>query len=407
MTNNIIYKLPGQNSECLQYLKITNPVSDKTSFKDRHRPVYENLLQKVREHPNYDCWKRDDETRLLWIYCHGSETMDFEAWDQKTIVAVAVANELEDSLMVPTNISNNQGALSYIFCGKSIHPKLNTPAAMLRGLMWLLCLKESSTVRSEESLAARLEERYYKEGMSLFEDQNATIALSDIFFKWLKDTNVSTVYLLVGAIDECYGEERRDTMRILDLITTRCKALANVKWLITSDYDDSIIKARLKTHDRSFKIIHLNKRRTAGRRKRNKKKALDNDTEGTNPGIEGGGREGGQVKGEHLDKGKREAGDSITEGSVAVFLNNVANEDKDEEAEESDGEERANAERGQEIKKVQDEKKPRLIQRVQTPPLQLNSEERRPDLQQGRVSKPSNSNVPDGSAQRRGCCVVQ
>ena len=200
--------------------------------------------------------------------------MDFETGDQKRIVAVAVAKELEQSPVVRAN------ALSYVFCRNSKNPelKLNNTAAILRGLMWLLSL-------AQESLIIYLEETYNQEGMSMYKDQHAKHALSDILLRWLEDTNVDRVYLVVGAIDECYMEGKKDILHILDLITTCCKELAKVKWLITSDCDDiyiNYIKARLDTHDRSFKTIHLNERRKPGskagtraeRRPRNNKKAL-------------------------------------------------------------------------------------------------------------------------------------
>ena len=102
LTNNIFHNVPERNSNrrCIQDLKITNPHWDRTDIEDRYGNVLEKHLQKVCNHPSYKRWKNDDETRLLWIYSHNRQTidyktMDFETGDQKRIVAVAVAKELE------------------------------------------------------------------------------------------------------------------------------------------------------------------------------------------------------------------------------------------------------------------------------------------------------------------------
>ena len=251
--NNIIHR-DKNSSQCIQDLKLTKPHRDRANIEKYHSDVCKEHLQKVREHPSYKRWKNDDEVRLLWIYSYNRQTIfkttDFETGDQKRIVAVAVAKELEESPVVRNN------ALSYMFCQNSRDPeKLNDTAAILRGLMWLLSL-------TQESLTAYLEETYNREGKSMYTDEHAKGALSDILLGWLKDANIDRVYLVVGAIDECYIE-RKDILEFLDLIIRRCKGLAKVKWLITSDCDDIYIdwiKFKLGPDDRSFETVHLNER---------------------------------------------------------------------------------------------------------------------------------------------------
>ena len=330
--------------------------------------------------------------------------MDFETGDQKRIIAAAITKELEQSPVVRAN------ALSYVFCRDSKNPelKLNDTAAILRVLMWLL----SDT---QEKLRVYLGETYNREGMSMYKDQHAKHALSVILLRWLEDTHVDRVYLVIGAIDECYIEGKNDILHILNLITRCCKELAKVKWLITSDYDDiyiNFIKARLDTDDRSFKTIHLNERRKPGskwgtraeRRQRHKKKALGKGTKGTNQEIESGGEEDGQLREGYLDKGKGGASDTITEEYVAAFSKEVAGENRYEKPKVSGGKKGANAGRGQELN-IPDERTPLLTQR--TPSSPLNSGESTPIPQQGSVSEPGSSNVQDGSAKRGCLCVVQ
>ncbi len=410
LVNKIVYSYPEKSSsQCIQDLKLTNPHWDRVEIEECHGDVCEEHLQKVREHPNYKCWKNDDTTRLLWIYSHTKETidfktMDFETGDQKRIIAVAVAKELEQSPVVRDN------ALSYMFCRNSKNPelKLNDIVAVLRGLMWPLSF-------TQESLNVCLEETYNREGKSMYTDEHAKRALSDILLRWLKDTNVGRVYLVVGAIDECYIE-RKD---ILDLITTCCKGLAKVKWLITSDCDDiyiDYIKARLDPHDPSFKTIHLNERRKTGskagpranRRRGKRKKALGKGTKETNQEMERGGEESAQVGEGYLDKRKGGASDTIpeeyVEEYVGEFFKGGAGGNKYEKPEVSGWKNGANAGRAKELK-ISDEGTPPLTKR--TPSSPSNSGESTPVPQHGSVSKPGSLNIQDGSAKRGCSCVVQ
>ena len=315
MMNKIILNYPEKSRKCIQNLKLTSPSQDRAKIESRHGNVCKKYLQKVCEHEIYKRWKSEDETRLLWIHSHTNQTFfksrDFDTGDQKRIVAAAIAKELERSLVV------HGGALSYVFCENSKNPdlKLNDTAAILRGLMWLLSL-------TQESLTACLEDRYNGEGKSMYTDDNAKRALLDIFSKWLKGPNVSRVYLVVGAIDECYME-RKDMVDFLDLIIMCCKDLPKVKWLITSDcydiYLNHYIKPRLNRHRTSFETIHLNessRKREPGR----KAKAPGKGTEGTNQEIQRGGKESAQRGEEYLGKRKRRASDIIPEENVKKYV---------------------------------------------------------------------------------------
>ena len=302
-----------QDLQCIRDLKLTSPYYDRMKIVNRHSDVCDEHLQKISEHQSYKRWKDNDKVRLLWIYSHDIQTvnvktMDFKTGNQKRTAAAAVAKELEQSL-VPDN------ALAYMFCQNSKKPelKLNDTVAILRGLMWLLSF-------TQESLTVRLEEKYNPQGISMYEDEHAEEALSDTLMEWLEDSNVGTVYLVVGAIDECYS----DRTEVLDLIIKCCKRSAKVKWVITSDCDDiystyiNYIKDNLGPNHLSFETIHLNERsEKGGNGKMGAKKeqgqwetAPGNDTKGTSQEMEHGREESTGVAERH--QGKRKRGVSIT-----------------------------------------------------------------------------------------------
>ena len=446
--NSIIHR-EKNSSQAIQDLKLTKPHRDRANIENDHSDVCKEHLRKLREHSSYRRWKDDDEIRLLWIYSHSRQTMvktmDIETGHEKRIVAVAVAKELEESPVVRNN------ALSYMFCRNSINPeKLNDTAAILRGLLWLLSL-------TQDSLTVYLEKTYNHEGKSMYTDEYAKGTLSDILLRWLGDTNVRRVYLVVGAIDECYIE-RKDILEFLKLIIMRCKGLAKVKWLITSDYDDIYIdwiKWKLGPDDRSFETIHLNEGsktlqdprfgtihlkessktlhnslfetyhliessktlpdpsfeahhpnkgsnmgRKAKRRARNlqrqKEVVITRGTRGTGQQMKHGGARSAQVVEGDLDKRKGGASDTIPEESV----------------EEYDGLEKLFDGGAGENKDIiedvsgseKDEGTTPLTEPTPSPPLEMGKPTSVP--QPGSVSEPSNLNVQKGSTKWGGCCCV-
>ena len=367
-TNTIIHSYPHHRSSsyCIKDLKLTNPLWDRDEIEECYGYVCEKYLQKVRNHPSYQRWKNDDETRLLWIYSYTGQTMDFKTRDQKKIIAVAIIKELEQSLVVRDN------ALSYMYCqnSKILELKLDDTAAILRGLIWMLCL-------TQESLTKRLEIAYSREGRSMYTDKHASSYLLNILTEWLRDTNIGIVYLVVGAIDECYPERKE----VLDLIIECCKTLPKVKWVITSDCDDiysnyiRYIEGKLDPYHLSFETIHLNERRGAGskagrraERRQRKKKALDKGTKGTNQEMEHRREESGLVGEGSLDIEKGGASDTISEGYVEEFFKGVAGVNKYEEPEVSGWEKGANAERAKELK-ILDERILPLTKRTPSSPL--------------------------------------
>ena len=427
LVNKIVHSYPEKpSSECIQKLKITNPRWDRVEVEECHSDLCEEHLKKVRENESYKLWKNDDETRLLWIYSHTNqmldpETKDLETGDQKRIVAAAVAKELEESLGAHKH--DKKHALSYMFCRNSRTPelKLNHTAAILRSLMWLLSL-------TQESLTVRLEGMYNLEGKSIYEDENAKHALSKILLEWLKDTEISRVYLVVGAIDECHPERKQ----VLEKITTFCKDLPKVKWLITSDCDDIYInyyiKAELDRHAISFKTIHLNERsqinegsqlnegshpnershlieRSKKRKSRTNKKPRGKGTKGTKQETKRGVEENAQVGEGSLDKGKGRASDPIPEENVekyvGEFFKGAAGDNKNDTPQVSGWVNVANPERANGSKSSDE------WMLVERPPLlPFNSGESTTLPQQGKVPERGNLNTRYGSP-KGWCCVVQ
>ena len=404
MRNNIILNYSEKSRKCIRDLKltITNPYYDKRKIERRHGNVCEEHLRKVREHESYKRWRYEDDTRLLWIYSHTKQAIfksrDQEIGDQKRIVAAAVVKELEQSRV------NHDSALSYMFCenSKNAELKLNDTAAILRGLMWLLTF-------TQESLTACLEEKYTQEGKRMFTDEHATSHLSDILSRWLEDTNVSRVYLVVGAIDESYMK-RKDIMDFLDLIIMCCKDLARVKWLITSDCDDfyfDYIQANLSLHKSSFAKIYLNQR-SKKKKPRRKTKPAGKGTEGTNQEIQREAKESAQVGEGYLSKRKGRAGGTISEENIEELAGEFlkgAEGDKNKKPDVSGGEKGPNQKRAK-GPTIPDETTPLLPWQTSSSPSKPG--ESTPTPQQDGGSKQDKLNTRNGSAKRWcWCCLVQ
>ena len=77
-----------------------------------------------------------------------------------------IINELK-KLMAKTDL------LSYFFC-QATDLRINNATAVLRGLVYLL-------INQQPSLISHIRKKHDQLGKSLFEDQNAWVALSEIF----------------------------------------------------------------------------------------------------------------------------------------------------------------------------------------------------------------------------------
>lgn len=155
-------------------------------------------------------WLDGQGTRFLWI--HG------DPGKGKTMMAIALISSIEKRLDASAS-----DALSYFFCQNSI-PESNRATCVLRGLVYLLISKH-------RKLIYHLQAPYNEAGSRLFEGRNVLSSLWRILFKILKDESLSTVYLIIDALDECDD----DIFQLLDLIIYKGAQLGSrVKWLVTS-----------------------------------------------------------------------------------------------------------------------------------------------------------------------------
>jgi hypothetical protein len=67
-------------------------------------------------------------------------------------------------------------------------------------------------------------------GVSLFEDANAWVALTEIFADVLRDVSLSTTYLVIDALDECVT----DLPKLLGFIARQSSVSSRVKWIVSS-----------------------------------------------------------------------------------------------------------------------------------------------------------------------------
>lgn len=112
----------------------------------------------ILDKPDFQRWRDDEQSRLLWI--------KGDAGKGKTMLLIGIINEL-------TELTANTGLLSFFFC-QGTDSRLNNATALLRGLIYLLLIKQ-------KRLISHLRTRYDHAGKTLFEDTNAFYALSEIF----------------------------------------------------------------------------------------------------------------------------------------------------------------------------------------------------------------------------------
>ncbi|KAK0747315.1 hypothetical protein B0T21DRAFT_259551, partial [Apiosordaria backusii] len=114
--------------------------------------------------------------------------------------------------------------------------------AVLRGLIYLL-------VDQQPSLISHVQKQYDAGGNPLFRNQNAWVALSEIFTGILEDRCLPRTCLIIDALDEC----TRGLDLLLDLVVRTSSAYSNVKWIVSSrnwpsikkDLDTATQKVRL------------------------------------------------------------------------------------------------------------------------------------------------------------------
>ncbi|EAQ91099.1 hypothetical protein CHGG_03034 [Chaetomium globosum CBS 148.51] len=202
-------------SACRRDLRVVDPQHDMERIEKSKDELLDDAYKWILRTPEYTAFTSWDDSgsdrpprRLLWIKGH--------AGTGKTMLMIGLIRQLSDQ---PVALSP---ALSFFFC-QGTHTALNNATAVLRSLIWLLLLQQPC-------LISHLLQKYKESGADLFRDQNAFIALSEVFRNMLKDPRLSPVYLAVDALDECV-QGRSD---VIHLISTSLSVSQKVRWLLSS-----------------------------------------------------------------------------------------------------------------------------------------------------------------------------
>jgi hypothetical protein len=193
--------------KCIQDLRISDPRDDKKRIEDTKGGLLEGLYDWVLENSDFQQWRNDQQSRLLWI--------KGDPGKGKTMLLCGVINELERS-------KDKSVLLSYFFC-QATDSRINYATAVLRGLIYLL-------VDQQPSLISYIRTKYDQAGKTLFEDANAWVALSEIFTNILHDPSLDYVYLIVDALDECVT----DLPKLMDFIVQTSSISPHIKWIVSS-----------------------------------------------------------------------------------------------------------------------------------------------------------------------------
>ncbi|RYP77557.1 hypothetical protein DL770_007058 [Monosporascus sp. CRB-9-2] len=205
----------AERNALLKELKWTDPTIEKLRIERTKGGLYEAASSWILAHPSYHKW-RHDETKLLWI--KGG------AGKGKTMLLVAITRELR-----PCTKLDKPGAdsfLSFFFCQNS-DDRLNNAVAILKGLIYLLLVQDSS-------LVSYLKNDYDRMGKEVFDSSNNNVnafdALSNVFRQMVQHPRSETVYLAVDALDECED----GLPDLLGLIKESSLQENRLKWIVTS-----------------------------------------------------------------------------------------------------------------------------------------------------------------------------
>ncbi|RYP36840.1 hypothetical protein DL767_003230 [Monosporascus sp. MG133] len=207
--------LTDEDKRCLEHLRTTDPRDDKKRIEHTKGGLLRDSSDWILEHRDFQRWHDDEEARLLWI--------KGDPGKGKTMLLIAIIDELERQLeQLKRPHQQFTTVLSYFFC-QGTNSVLNNATAVLRGLIYLLGVRNPS-------LLSHLRKRYDIAGSKLFEDANAFFALSEILGGMLRDSSLSRVYIVIDALDEC----ETDLSRLLKFIIHNTAASPRVNWIVSS-----------------------------------------------------------------------------------------------------------------------------------------------------------------------------
>ena len=192
--------------KCLRDLRLTDPRYDKKRIEDNKGGLLEDSYRKILENSDYQRWRNDEESRLLWI--------KGDPGKGKTMLLCGIVDDLKKS-------KAKTSLLSYFFC-QATDSRMNSATAVLRGLLFLL-------IDQQPSLVSHIQMKHDYAGKALFEDANAWVTLSEIFTHVMQDPSLNSTYLIIDALDECVA----DLPKLLDFVVQKSCVSSRVKWIIS------------------------------------------------------------------------------------------------------------------------------------------------------------------------------
>ncbi|PKS07831.1 hypothetical protein jhhlp_006439 [Lomentospora prolificans] len=207
-------KHDAERNALLRDLRWTDPTLDKDRIERTKGGLYDAASRWILAHPSYHQWRHGD-TKLIWI--KGG------AGKGKTMLLVAIIKELRACTKLATPAAD--AFLSFFFC-QNTDPRLNNAVAILKGLIYLLLVQDSSLVSYLKDHSDRMDKELFDPASNV----NAFDALASVFRQMAQHLTSETVYLAVDALDEC-DDGRTD---LLGLIKATSLQENRLKWIVTS-----------------------------------------------------------------------------------------------------------------------------------------------------------------------------
>ncbi|KAF2033038.1 hypothetical protein EK21DRAFT_98596 [Setomelanomma holmii] len=180
---------------CIQDMHNTNPRVDKKRIEGTKGGLLVDSYRWVLDNITFQQWQKDPQSRLLWV--------KGDPGKGKTMLLCGIIDELQSSM--PQSV-----LLSYFFC-QATDSRINSAAAVLQGLLYML-------VSQQPSLVSHVREKHDNAGKALFEDANAL------------DPSLRMTYLIIDALDECVT----DLPKLLKFVAKQSYASSRVKWIVSS-----------------------------------------------------------------------------------------------------------------------------------------------------------------------------
>jgi NACHT domain len=218
--NICLLEMTKEDNRCLAELLLTNPHDDKVRIERTKGGLFGDSFRWILENPEFQQWLCDEQSQLFWI--------KGDAGKGKTMLMIGIIDELSRRVARTAQPASAE-VLSYFLC-QGTDTCLNNATAILRGMIYVL-------IDQQPFLVSHLRKKYDHAGRKLFEEINAFYSLSEILRQMIQDPRLTTIYLVIDAVDEC----EVGLPELLGLITlTGSVQSSRVKWIVSSRKRDDI-----------------------------------------------------------------------------------------------------------------------------------------------------------------------